>query len=197
MIAIDQILISDEVAQQEFVCNLQACKGGCCVEGDAGAPLEAGEMEILEGIFDQLKPFLSAEGLEEIRQRGKYVFQAESGFTTPAIGQGICAYGVLENGIVKCGIEKAFHAGKTSFIKPISCHLYPIRISRQDLYDALNYEPRDTLCGPACKLGRQLKVPVYRFLKEALIRKFGKGFYETLDQVAREKFREDINRPQP
>jgi hypothetical protein len=95
-------------------------------------------------------------------------------------------YGIIENGIVKCGIEKAYNEGKISFRKPISCHLYPIRTEVHDGYEAMNYEPRESLCKPACKLGKQLKVPVYRFLKEAIERKYGSAFYEALDEIARQ-----------
>jgi len=188
MIAIDDKLISDELVQEDFVCDLEACKGGCCVEGDAGAPLERAELGILDRIYDQVSPFLSPEGRQEIRSQGRYVFNPRGGFVTPTIGNGICAYGVREGGIVKCGIEKAFHAAGTDFIKPLSCHLYPVRVKKESGYDSVNYEPRKSLCDPACTLGRKLKVPVFRFLKEALIRKYGPSFYEALEAVAQERF---------
>jgi hypothetical protein len=188
MIAIDDKLISDELVEKDFVCNLTACKGHCCVEGEAGAPLEKKELKILDAILEKISPFLSEEGLREIRRLGTHVFNRESGFVTPTIGQGICAYGVVERGIVTCGIEKAYRAGKTGFIKPISCHLYPVRIERKEGYESVNYVPRDKLCSPACVMGRQLEVPVFRFLKEALIRNYGEPFYEALEAEAREKF---------
>ncbi len=188
MIAIDDKLISDALVREDFVCDLVACRGGCCVEGDAGAPLEREELRILDRIYDLVSPFLSPEGREEILRQGHYVFNTRGGFVTPTIGNGICAYGVREGGIVKCGIEKAFHAGKTDFIKPLSCHLYPVRVKKESGYESVNYEPRSPLCDPACSLGRKLKIPVFRFLKEALVRKYGSEFYEALEAVAQERF---------
>jgi len=184
MIAIDNILISDEIVEEEFVCDLNACKGGCCVDGAAGAPLEEKELKMLDEIYDEVKPFLSPEGIRAIAKQGKYVYDKEFEYTTPLIDHKMCAYGVKENGIVKSGIEKAFLEGKTAFKKPISCHLYPIRITEQQDYDAMNYEPRELLCSPACVLGKKLKVPVYRFLREPLVRKYGEVFYEVLDKIA-------------
>lgn len=189
MIAIDNIVISDELIEEEFVCDLNACKGGCCVEGAAGAPLEEEEKGLLKKNYAAVKPFLSAEGICEVEKQGYFVYSHEFGYTTPLIANGRCAYGVLENGIVKCGIEKAWQEGKTDFKKPLSCHLYPVRISRQDDYEAVNYEPRETLCSPACALGKKLKVPVYRFLREALIRKYGEEFYAALDALAKRNSR--------
>ncbi|MHB1922200.1 MAG: DUF3109 family protein [Chitinophagaceae bacterium] len=188
MIAIENTLISDELILEQFLCDLQACKGGCCVEGDCGAPLEPGEPVILEEIFDQVRPFLTPAGVREIEIQGKYVQHPEHGQVTPTIDHQMCAYGVEENGIVHCGIEKAFLQGVIPFKKPLSCHLYPVRIQHQENYDALNYEPRESLCQPACRLGKHLRMPVYRFLKDALSRKYGEEFYRVLDQVAREKF---------
>jgi hypothetical protein len=153
MIAIEQVLISDEVVEKQFVCNLHACKGGCCVDGDAGAPLTMKETNILDDIYEQVKPYLTQAGVREIEKQGRYVYEAEFGHVTPTIDHQICVYGIRENGIVKCGIEKAYNEGKISFRKPVSCHLYPIRVQVHDGYESVNYEPRETLCKPACKLG--------------------------------------------
>lgn len=188
MIVIDDVLISDEVVEEHFVCDLEACKGGCCVDGDAGAPLEEEEALVLEEIYEVVKPYLPEAHVEEIEKQGTSVRTKAYGLVTPTIGQGICVYGIVDKGIVKCGIEKAWQAGKTDFKKPVSCHLYPIRIQEQGNFEGVNYEPRDQLCSPACELGKKLKVPVYQFLKEAITRKYGEEFYEVLDQVAREKF---------
>ncbi len=185
MIAIDNILISDEVIEKNFVCHLEKCKGGCCVEGDAGAPLEKSELKEIKNIFPLVKNEMSAEALEEVKQQGKYVIEKGFGYVTPIIGNGICVYGYYdENKIVKCLIEKAYYEGKTAFKKPISCHLFPIRVSQQSEFEVLNYEGRTTLCKPACVLGDELKVPVYKFLKEPLIRKYGEEFYEALEAAA-------------
>lgn len=184
MLAIDQVLISDDIVEQKFVCDLSACHGGCCVDGDAGAPLERGELRWLEKVYPVVRKYLSARANQEIARQGKYVYDGEFGYTTPTIDQGMCVYGIVEGGIVKCGIEKAYNEGKTSFKKPISCHLYPIRIAKHDGYEAMNYEPREHLCKPACALGKKFKVPVYRFLQEAIIRKYGEVFYGVLEQLA-------------
>ncbi len=185
MIAIENVLVSDDVVEAKFVCDLHKCKGGCCEDGDAGAPLENEEKKIIDDHFDDIKPFLTKEGLREIERQGRYLYDREFGWVTPTINGRICAYGHRDKqGIIKCGIEAAFYAGKLEWKKPISCHLYPIRISRSKTYTNVNYEPRDVLCQPGCALGKKLKMPVYQFLKEAIERKFGTEFYETLHQVA-------------
>lgn len=185
VIAVDNVLISDEVVEAKFVCDLSKCKGGCCEDGDAGAPLEKEEKKMLDQYFDVIKPYISKEGLLEIKRQGKYLYDREFGWVTPTIEGKICAYGYRDdNGIIKCGIEQAYNDGKLPWKKPISCHLYPIKISKSKEYTMLNYEPREVLCAPACRLGKKLKVPVYQFLKEPLIRKFGEDFYNALHQVA-------------
>ena len=186
MIAIDNILVSDELLQEHFVCDLNKCKGGCCVDGDAGAPLDDEELPILEAILEKVKPHLPASHIKEIEKQGAYVHDDAFGWVTPAINGGICVYAYTDkHGIVKCGIEKAYNEGQVTWKKPISCHLFPVRInpSKDGALDYVNYEPRRTLCKPGCKLGEKLKVPVYQFLKESLIRKYGQEFYEALDAL--------------
>ncbi len=183
MIAINNILISDEVAQEQFVCDLNKCKGGCCVDGDAGAPLESKELKELNEAYNAVLPYLSQQSKMELERQGNYVYDNEFGWVTPTINSSICAYGIIdETGIVKCGIEQAYNDGKIKWKKPISCHLYPIRTkkSRNGKTEYVNYEPRESLCKGGCDLGKKLKVPVYIFLKDALIRKFGEEFYEGL-----------------
>lgn len=192
MIAIDNVLISDDVIEAKFVCDLHKCKGGCCEDGDAGAPLEKEEKKFLDENFDTIKPYLSREGLKEIERQGKYLYDREFGWVTPTIDGKICAYGYRDaQGIIKCGIEQAYNDGKLGWKKPISCHLYPIKVSSRKEYTNMNYEPRDVLCKPACALGKKLKMPVYQFLKEAIVRKFGEEFYTVLHQVAVEHFKEE------
>ena len=186
MIAIDNVLISDQVIEEHFVCDLAKCKGGCCVDGDAGAPLENKELKELNEAYDKVQPYLTKEGLQQIQLEGKYIYDQEFGWVTPTISNGMCAYGTVDNkGIVKCGIEQAYNDGKISWKKPISCHLFPIRIKKTGKTDLVNYEPREDLCSPACKLGKKLKVPVYQFLKEPIIRKYGEDFFEALSATAR------------
>ncbi|MBS1745154.1 MAG: DUF3109 family protein [Bacteroidetes bacterium] len=189
MIAIDNKLISDKIIEAQFVCDLSKCKGGCCDDGDAGAPLQLDELDELIQNYEAIKPYLTEAGIKEIEQQGKYLYNADFGWVTPTIKGAMCAYGFRDDkGIIKCGIEKAYNEGKVTWKKPISCHLFPIRISKskedEDL-EYLNYEPRPDLCKAACKLGKQLKVPVYVFLKESIIRKYGEAFYEALEAAAK------------
>jgi len=189
VIAIDKILVSDLVVEEQFVCDLSKCKGGCCEDGDAGAPLEEDELALLDKIYENVRPFLSAEGVAAIQDKGKFVYNKEFGWVTPTVEEGICAYGYRDrNGIIKCGIEQAYDAGKIDWKKPISCHLYPIKIKKTKEYEMVNYEPREELCKAGCKLGRKLKVPVYVFLKDSLVRKYGEEFYGVLEQIAERYF---------
>ena len=187
MIAINNILISDEVVKEQFVCDLGKCKGACCVDGDAGAPLEKEELQHINDVFEAVLPYLNAESKKEIDRQGRYVYDKEYGWVTPTIDSKICVYGIVDKqGIVKCGIEQAYLDGKVTWKKPISCHLFPIitKTSKRTTTEYVNYEPREDNCKAACALGKKLKVPVYQFLKEPLIRKFGKEFYEALDATA-------------
>lgn len=186
MIAIDKVLISDEIIEEQFVCDLNKCKGGCCEDGDAGAPLEKAELAHLKKNYQTVKPYLTPEGIAVIEREGKYLYDQEFGWVTPTINGKMCAYGLRdERGIIKCGLEQAFNDGKTNWKKPISCHLFPIRIKKTKSGEIMNYEPREGLCNPACILGKKLKVPVYVFLKEPLVRKYGQEFYDAVEQIAK------------
>ncbi|HNP22743.1 MAG TPA: DUF3109 family protein [Panacibacter sp.] len=188
MIAIDNKLVSDHVIEEQFVCDLNKCKGGCCEDGDAGAPLQKEELDELINNYEIVKPYLTAAGIASIEKLGKYVYDTTFGWVTPTIKGEMCAYGFRdEKGILKCGIEQAYYDGKIAWKKPISCHLFPIRIqqSKEDPdLEYVNYEPRQDLCKAACRLGEKLQVPVYVFLKEAIIRKYGEVFYEALAATA-------------
>jgi hypothetical protein len=197
MVVIDNILVSDEVAEKQFICNLSQCKGGCCEEGDAGAPLAKEELTIVREVFEKIKPYLTAASVREIEAKGLYVYNREFEWVTPTIGDdsGICVYGIRGgDGVIKCAFEQAYNDGLTNWKKPISCHLYPVvaRKGKHGDYEKVNYEPREKLCSPGCALGEKLKVPVYEFLKEALIRKYGQEFYETLDKIAKEHLPEKV-----
>ncbi len=190
MIAIDNVLVSDEVVEEQFVCDLTKCKGGCCEDGDAGAPLEVPELNELIEHYKVISTYMSQEGRKEIERQGKYVYDTEFGWVTPTIKGKMCAYGYRDDlGIIKCAIEQAYNDGKLDWKKPISCHLFPIRIkkSRDGATDYVNYKPREDLCSAACKLGKKLKVPTYIFLKEAIVRKYGEAFYEALEATAAHK----------
>lgn len=185
MIELDGKLLSTDLFKKEFVCNLGACKGACCVEGNAGAPLDEAEAELLEQLYPKFESYLSEEGKAAVAQQGKSV-QGLGELETPLINGKECAYTVFENdGTASCGIEKAYLDGKIDWKKPISCHLYPIRIAKYSSFEALNYD-RWSICSDACTLGAELKVPVFRFLKEPLIRKYGSDFYNELEVIAAE-----------
>ncbi len=180
MIAIGNTLISEDVIEKQFVCDLHACKGACCVKGDYGAPLEEEELPIMDKIYEKVKPYLRKEGIEAIEKQGKYLLYEKKEWVTPLAKGMECAYTVFENKVAMCGIEKAFYDGKINFKKPVSCHLYPIRITKQrNGMEAINYD-KWSVCKPACKLGASLKVPVFKFLKESLTRKYGKSWYKKL-----------------
>lgn len=187
MIIIKDILVSDDLIEEQFMCNLNACKGACCWEGDWGAPLEQEELDILNKIYRTIKPYLSKEGRKVISKKGKYTYYEEpKEFGTPLLENGVCAYMTYDlNGVAQCGIENAYKDGVIDFRKPISCHLYPIRVnSEEDLhFEALNYDRWD-ICSAACEKGKELQMPVYRFAKDALIRKYGVDFYDELEAAA-------------
>jgi hypothetical protein len=191
VIAIENVLISDEIIEKQFVCDLSKCKGGCCEEGDAGAPLNADELDLIVDLYEKVLPYLTPESIKEIEKKGKYVYHKEFGWVTPTLGDDheICVYGSRdEKGIIKCAFEQAYYDGVIEWKKPISCHLFPIisEKGKKGNYDRLNYEPREKLCKPACGLGEKLKVPVYQFLKEPIVRLYGEEFYEALDQTAKQ-----------
>jgi len=186
MLIIDNKIVSSDVFQNEFVCNLNACKGACCWEGDYGAPLALEELDILEMIYEKVKPFLTKEGIEAIEEQGVAVYiPKEKEYGTTLVNNAACAYLIYDdNGIAKCGIEKAYEEGVINFPKPISCHLYPIRVSiLENGFEKLDYDRWD-ICSAACENGKKLNVPVYQFLKTPLIRKYGAEFYEQLEGMA-------------
>lgn len=186
MILIQETIVSREVLEEQFLCALDSCKGACCWEGDAGAPLEEEELKIIDTIFPKVKPYLSPVGLAAIEQEGRYVYDdVDEVFRTSLVDNGPCTFMTVKGGIAQCGIEQAYNDGVVDFPKPISCHLYPIRIQRMpqiDL-DALNYDRWD-ICSAACSNGKAAQLPIYKFVKTALVRKYGNSFYEELDAVA-------------
>lgn len=183
MIEIGNAIVSLDVFERKFVCNIKACKGQCCIDGDAGAPVDKDELDILDDIFEDVKPYLRKEGVEAIKKQGKYVQDWDGEFVTPLINDKECAYVTFDtNGNASCGIEQAYNDGKISFKKPISCHLYPIRVSKYQNFDALNYHEWE-ICSDACSLGSELGVYVFDFLKEPLIRKYGEDWYRELQQA--------------
>lgn len=187
MISIDHVLISDAVVEEQFVCDLSRCKGACCVDGDAGAPVSLAELKEIDRAFDIVLPHLTPEARKVIEEDGRYVYHPEFGWVTPTIDSRICVYGLTgPDGTVHCSFEQAYQRGEISWKKPISCHLFPLIVtqSQDGITDLVNYEPREDHCRAACSLGKKLKVPVYAFLREALVRRFGQPFYDALEATA-------------
>lgn len=183
LVEIDDKIVSTQIFEKKFVCDLNACKGACCVEGDAGAPLTKEEVGFLERDFEVIKPYMREEGIKAVEASGVSYLDEENEPVTTLVNGGECAFVFFdENGITKCAVEAAHLDGKTDFKKPISCHLYPIRVKKFNDYEALNYD-KWSICEPACACGDALNVPVFRFLKEPIIRAFGEEFYKELETV--------------
>lgn len=181
MIEIDGKIVSDDILTECFACDIARCKGECCVDGNSGAPLEMEEADILEEEYENYKPYMTPEGIESVERQGFMVVDCDGDYTTPLVDDAECAYSYRENGITLCAIEKAFREGKCSFRKPISCHLYPIRlINLSNGTIGLNYH-RWNVCSSACENGRKLGIPVYKSLREPIIRRFGEEFYKALE----------------
>ncbi|MGB4776510.1 MAG: DUF3109 family protein [Daejeonella sp.] len=181
MIEVQHTLVHEDIITENFVCNLTKCKGACCLEGDLGAPLERSELAVLDEIYPLIKPYMTIKGIETIEETGTWVKDFDGDYTTPCVDTNKeCAYVTWENGITKCAIEKAYENGKIGWRKPISCHLYPIRITNYPEFDVLHYD-RWNICSPACTFGNEVKVSVFAFLKEPLIRKYGTDWYHDLE----------------
>ena len=184
MFQIGKTIVSEDIIEKDFLCNLSACKGACCVDGDAGAPLEAGEAIILENIYPIIKPYLRKESIDAIEAQGTHVVTEDGELETPLINGADCAYVIFDDkNTALCAIEEAYNQGEVDWKKPVSCHLYPVRIKEYSEFSAVNYDNWE-ICDAACELGKELQVPVYKFVKEALIRKFGADWYAELEQVA-------------
>ncbi len=184
MFQLGKTIVSEDLIEKDFVCNLSACKGACCIEGEAGAPVTSEETEILAEIYPKVKPFLRPEGVAAIEAQGTHIVSKLEELETPLVNGKECAYVTFkDNGIASCGIEDAYNAGAVDFQKPISCHLYPVRVQDYSEFAAVNYH-RWPICDDACTLGASLQVPVYKFVKAALIRRFGENWYLELEKVA-------------
>lgn len=182
MVLLDKTIISDEVSFILFACDLPNCRGACCIEGDAGAPLEEEEISLLEDRIEEIKPFMRREGIKEIENRGVFDYDADGKYVTPLVEGRECCFVYFEDGIARCAIERAYVEKKIPFQKPVSCHLYPIRIKRLKENDAVNYHKWD-ICNPALEEGIKQKTPLYRFVEEALIRKYGNSWFDRLLKI--------------
>jgi hypothetical protein len=184
MLEIGKTVVSIELITSKFTCNLTECKGACCVTGDSGAPLESREAEILSEIYPLLKPYLRDEAIKSIEDQGTSVVDIERDIVTPLNNGKECVYTVFENGIARCAIEKAYNDGIIGFRKPISCYLYPVRVKKYSGFETVNYDKWD-ICQPAKILGKRLNTPVYCFVKDALIQKYGDEWFRLLDETAK------------
>lgn len=188
MFQLGKTIVSEDIIENDFVCNLAACKGACCVDGDAGAPLDEAETKILKDIYPKVKPYLRPESIAAIEEQGTHIVTDDGEFETPLLHGADCAYVIFdEHDTALCAIEEAYNQGDIDWKKPISCHLYPVRVKDYSEFSAINYH-KWSICNDACSLGKELQVPIYKFVKEALIRKFGEDWYQELEKVA-EKIR--------
>lgn len=185
MIQIDNVVISDRVLEEKFICDLKACKGACCIEGDAGAPLNKDETVILDDIYEKVKPYMRKEGIQAIEKQGAWIKSKRGELETPLINGAECAYVVFDKkGTALCAIEQAYVDKQVKFKKPISCHLYPIRVSKNKIGEVLNYEEWN-ICKAACAFGKKENVKVYEFLQEPIERKWGKKFFKKIQEADR------------
>ncbi|MDT0294597.1 DUF3109 family protein [Mesonia ostreae] len=184
MFQIGKTIVSEDILTKDFVCNLSACKGACCVEGEAGAPVEPEEVALLKDVYAKVKPYLREEGIVAIEEQGTHIENGFGELETPLVNGAECAYVTFDDrGTALCGIEAAYRAGETSWKKPISCELYPVRVQQYSEFSAVNYH-RWPICDDACTLGKELQTPIYKFVKEALIKKFGEDWYEEIEKIA-------------
>ncbi|WP_067144957.1 DUF3109 family protein [Pseudotamlana agarivorans] len=184
MFQLGKTIVSEDVVKKDFLCNLSACKGACCIDGDAGAPLDAEEAKILDDIYPKVKPFLRQVGIDAIEEQGTYTETEDGDLETTLIDGADCAYVIFDDkNVALCAIEEAYNQGEITWKKPVSCHLYPVRVQDYSEFSAVNYH-KWQICDDACALGQELQVPIYKFVKEGLIRKFGIDWYTELEKVA-------------
>lgn len=184
MLEIGKTLISLDVLQKKFCCNLPACSGACCVHGDSGAPLRPEETVIIEKVYPLVSGFMREEGKKAVSEQGISVVDSDGDTVTPLINKGECAFAVFDQGLTLCAIELAFKEGLIDWLKPLSCHLYPIRIKVYKHYDAINFDTWD-ICDPAVIKGESIGLPVYVFVKDALIRAYGQDWFDQLDYAGK------------
>ncbi len=186
MLQIEDTVISFDLFDEKFVCDLASCKGECCIEGDEGAPLDENELETIQDLLPIIWDDLTDKAKDVIQQHGFFYIDRAGEPVTSIVNGAECVFTFTdEQGICKCAIEKAFREGKTDFYKPVSCHLYPVRLQKYNGFTAVNYH-RWSICNCAVTSGRKLNVPVYKFLKEPLIRKFGQEWYTQLEIADKE-----------
>ena len=191
MLEIDNVIVSLDVVEKKFCCDLAKCKGVCCVEGDSGAPLKEQEKELIEKHYDVYKQYMTPEAIKEVEKQGFHVIDSDGDLVTPIINNKECVYTYTENGFTFCAIEKAYREGLIDWKKPESCELYPIRVKDFDEFKAMNYD-KWKICQPARELGFKKGLPIYKFLKEPLIKYFGESWYENLEIAVDEAKKQGI-----
>lgn len=180
MIEVGKAIVSMDVLESKFCCDIHQCKGACCIEGDSGAPLTEAEAELIESLYPQFKEYLSAQNIEEIARQGFSLIDQDGDLVTPIVGKNECVFTYVDDqGITLCAIERAFLEKNTGFRKPVSCHLFPIRITEYKRFDGVNYE-RIKICKPGRACGKANNLPLWKYLKEPLIRKYGEEWYNEL-----------------
>ena len=194
MFEIDKTLVSLDIIEKEFACDYAKCKGICCVEGDSGAPITDEEIAILEESLSVIVPFLAQKNKEALQTNGVFYIDREGEKVTTLVNNAECAFVMIENGMVSCAIERAWEKGLVSIPKPISCHLYPIRVKQYKNFDGLNYD-RWHICNDAVCKGKKESIKIYQFLKNSLIRKYGSDWYMQLETIA-EQWIHDKNKEQ-
>lgn len=186
-----RVLVSDDLLDAPFCCNVSACLGACCVHGESGAPLEPPERTVLEEILPVLRPDLRPEALEVIDEQGAWEEVGKGEYATSCVGGAECVFVVYDGAVAKCAIQKAHVEGRIDFPKPVSCHLFPVRVEHLGEYDALNYE-RVSLCTSAVRKGRRDGVALYDFVREPLVRKYGTAWYEAFREACEDR-KEDLD----
>jgi hypothetical protein len=185
MLQIGETIISLDILEKKFCCDLTKCKGYCCVHGDSGAPLKNQEAELIRELYPLFKPFMRKEGIAAVEKNGYYTIDKDDDMVTPLVNNEECAYAIFEKGIAKCAIEKAFEAKIITFQKPISCHLYPIRTTKYSKFEALNYHQWE-ICKPALEYGKKAGISLYVFLQDPLRREYGADWFHQLQLAAKE-----------
>jgi len=184
MIEIGKTVVSLDVFESHFCCDITQCKGACCIEGDSGAPLTEDEAVQIRTLYPLFREYLSEENQKEIERQGFSVVDTDGDLVTPIVGRNECVYTFVDkNGVTLCAIEKAWLEKEISFRKPVSCHLFPIRITEYKRFDAINYQQLQ-ICKPGRTCGKKKKLPLWKYLKEPLIRKYGETWYYDLEMAA-------------
>ena len=183
MIEIGKTIVSLDVLESKFCCDVNQCKGACCIEGDSGAPLTQDEAETIEQLFPFFKEYLSEANIAEIAKQGFSLIDQDGDLVTPIVGKNECVFTFVDdNGITFCAIERAFFEKNTDFRKPVSCHLFPIRITEYKRFDGVNYE-KLKICKPGRVCGKSEDLPLWKYLKDPLVRKYGESWYDELELV--------------